>query len=381
MLDYRERWRCGFAPIDLKWSFLHRVAWDHGEACSWGWSEDMLGDIHDKITLAREKLLSVETLLYGGLQRERLADAAFEFHLMRLRSSKLSLGSIKVEWLRGGDLTQVLSFPSSAQVAAPIRMSLPARFLRLDGIIRTSWLRMKTQFNGALDSRRLGGGVQLDVGARHDGFRVLSFGLSRTRWTSSVDHVGKLPFQGGYFGCSRGLGKEIHFLPFIWYCEDFWRYLSRMVSGALCRFPPRNSSSQTSPHLCGRRAHEAYSAILRPYLSDFGAVSAWKAVPTDGGRLCLINFGDYLEIYRPDTSSDAVDSMAIGTFREFRLTFRDCAWKPFPLLDLPLITLFGICLGVALNRLDASGSMVSMFEKAMKASLSTSVLTYGLRPL
>ncbi|KAF3455215.1 hypothetical protein FNV43_RR05663 [Rhamnella rubrinervis] len=65
--------------------------------------------------------------------------------------------------------------------------------------------------------------------------------------------------------------------------------------------------------------------------------------------------------------------MAIGTFREVSQLFRR---NRFHLFDLPYAPLFGT--GVAGIGLDASGSMVSMFEKAMKASLSQSS-TYGLR--
>ncbi|KAF3433550.1 hypothetical protein FNV43_RR24652 [Rhamnella rubrinervis] len=121
-----------------------------------------------------------------------------------------------------------------------------------------------------------------------------------------------------------------------------------------------------------------FSLMGKPYSgysssSDFGAVSLERRSYRWRSRLCLINFGDYLEDESLTNSASSAFGLEISIF-----TFLRPPQKPLsPLLDLPLSFAIWGMRGRRI-RLDASGSMVSMFEKAMKASLS--VLTYGLRP-
>ncbi|KAF3445893.1 hypothetical protein FNV43_RR11070 [Rhamnella rubrinervis] len=70
-LDFRCGGGCGFAPIDLRGAFtqggvgpriitIAAESFKLGEASFLGLERGYLGDIHDKITLAREKLLRSE---------------------------------------------------------------------------------------------------------------------------------------------------------------------------------------------------------------------------------------------------------------------------------------------------------------------------------
>ncbi|KAF3453849.1 hypothetical protein FNV43_RR04290 [Rhamnella rubrinervis] len=120
-----------------------------------------------------------------------------------------------------------------------------------------------------------------------------------------------------------GVRQVIHFLPFIRYCQDFWRYLSRMVSrGSLpissqeLLFPthllyadgvlmfcegligidrraPRfwRTSNQGSLLYLSRFPFKGSpTAILRPITDRIlERLASWKGRTSDGGRLCLIN--------------------------------------------------------------------------------------------
>ncbi|KAF3447329.1 hypothetical protein FNV43_RR12515 [Rhamnella rubrinervis] len=180
-------------------------------------------------------------------------------------------------------------------------MEYRPRISQLDGIIRTRVLRMKTQFN---DYARLRGVLDFDGQVQSIMLGNFLFKIDIHKAFDSMGLAGD-PLSPLLFGIRRFYGGI---------------YLG-WSRGSLCRFPPRNSSSQANSFIaetacsCFARGtyrefggvfdamrllillvEEALLGILTSHVSDFGRLASWKAVPTDGGRLCLINFGDYLEL-------------------------------------------------------------------------------------
>ncbi|KAF3437129.1 hypothetical protein FNV43_RR19882 [Rhamnella rubrinervis] len=148
----------------------------------------------------------------SSLAGTHISRGGAEFRLMRLALQR-NYASGSGQMVEGGDRElQVLSFASVRKS----RLFSKTDFSRLDGIIPSSV---------TMDENSNLTGPPIEESDSMDKFR-------QSCW--------KLPFQG--------VRKVIHF-PLLFGIEDFWRYLSRMVSWALSRFPPRTPLPH-SPPLC-----------------------------------------------------------------------------------------------------------------------------------
>ncbi|KAF3445101.1 hypothetical protein FNV43_RR14794 [Rhamnella rubrinervis] len=330
----------------------------------WGWTPS---DIHDKITLARKNFFS-EHYWHGGFTGE-ISRRGTEFHLMRLYSSKKLSWDRWVKWLRGGDRDS--KFFHSLRVRKSRFMSLRTDFSRLDGIIQLRGSR-KTQFNRSAFGSGLDGQVP-------------------------SNHVGKLPFKAKCGGRIRLLGRVNHLDRKFWGCRRstfsllfgihkiFRRYLSRMVScGSLADFLP-GTPLPHSPPLCGRRAHVlrgTYRNESQPSLCRLDRLAGFLSYHFGGdldhrvhSEICLEDFHSSSRSW-PSRGRIPTDGVLIR---------RDSPWPQMRICGNDLETAFtsSTCpyrtaiRGVGSpNRLDASGSMVSMFESWLRLVSST----YGLRP-
>ncbi|KAF3432461.1 hypothetical protein FNV43_RR27201 [Rhamnella rubrinervis] len=124
-----------------------------------GWNRDVFGDIHDKIILAKEKLLSVQNMIgTEGFTEERLAEecrvkwlrdgdrnSKFFHSLLRVRKSQRPLSSLSIQGINISDEATIRShIVDYYRSLFSADESLSTDFSRLDGIIPSSGSWMKT---------------------------------------------------------------------------------------------------------------------------------------------------------------------------------------------------------------------------------------------